>query len=332
VIVSSKWPAPQPLRPDWFKGHSPHNFENEKMRWGIEFALLLPLIASAGTATPPRHELTAPSSSEKPMPQLMQSCDAHKFETLVTAIVDGQPHQSKVKLCGVEGQSDAAWIKTLQDAINKLEANEEMAPAVRSQIVTAIKAEIARLTIVGSIAPTKSKTVPIGSNAAPLSRDYSSLPSFPSPQETPAAPIQKDFADLPPVPPPPEPVAAASSAVAASSKLIPTVVPRLTFGCDAPGDLSADAPCAAFERETILTVHARDDVPDGILLQFVRNDQPEADVALGGLRKGKAVRVILPAKVCTGFASGKLELRIVQGSAEGTTEPLSSEGPYSLRC
>jgi hypothetical protein len=285
-------------------------------------------------AAAPRKRVAAPAPAEKAqtVQQLMQSCDAHKFETMVTAVADGQPHQSKVKLCGVEGQSDRDWIKTLKDAISKLEANQEMAPAVREQIVTAIKAEIERLTITGSIAPKAERPLEATSNAPLLSRDYSSLPPLPGPlpppRETPVAPIQQDFAQLPPLPPP----VAAAPPSAPPPRLIPLVAPRLTFGCDTPGELASDAPCAAFERETMLTVHAGEDVPAGTLLQFVRNDQAAGDIPLGGLRRGKALRTALPASVCSGFTNGKLELRIVHGDAGGMIEPLKSDGPYTLRC
>ena len=80
----------------------------------------------------------------------------------------------------------------------------------------------------------------------------------------------------------------------------------------------------------MLTIHARDDVPAGTSLQFVRNDRSQAELPLDGLRRGGALRTALPAAVCRGFASGKLELRIVRG--EGGSEVLSTDGPYSLRC
>ena len=129
----------------------------------------------------------------------------------------------------------------------------------------------------------------------------------------------------------PQPLPPATPSVAVPV-LVPAVAPRLKFGCDTPGDLSTDAPCAEFERETTVTVHAGEDVPAGTLLQFVRNDRPQADVPLGGLRRGGALRVALPAKVCSGFASGKLELRIAREDGNGVPQPLSTEGPYSLRC
>lgn len=314
------------------------------MRRGIFLIAAASLLIGECAGAAIRKRTLPPKQSA--MPRLMQSCDAHKFETVVHATVDGQPHDSKVKLCGVEGQSDADWLRTLKDAIEKLQANKNMEPAVRDQIVTAIKGEMARISIIGARAVPAVTLDSARSSEAPLSRDYSSLPPLPPPPQTavaasvqeqsaelprprkmPAAqaPLERDFAQLPPLPAPP----VVPTSVARTSQM-PAGAPRLTFGCESPGDLTSDAPCADFERDTMLTIHARDDVPTGTLLQFVRNDRSQAELSLEGLRRGGALRTSLPAQVCRGFTSGKLELRIVRG--ESGSEVLSTDGPYSLRC
>jgi hypothetical protein len=307
------------------------------MRRGISLAVIALTLTPAAAGAAERKTRV----KEPVVPQLMQSCDAHKFETVVHAKVDGQPEDKKVKLCGVEGQSDADWIKTLKDAIQKLQANKEMDSAVRDQIVGAINREIARLNIEGS-APVPLRRRDVGSGAGTsLSRDYSTLPPLPPPRETveapvappvdnplptrSAAPVRQEYAQLPPLPTAPAPLP-----VVTRPALSPATAPRLTFGCDAPGELTSDAPCTDFQRETMLTVHARDDVPSGTLLQFVRNDRSQAELSLDGLKRGKALRTALPAELCRGFTSGKLELRIVRG--EAGSEVLSTDGPYSLRC
>ena len=114
----------------------------------LTLALAAPLTAAPRKAAP-KPAAPKPSAEEK----LIQSCDAHKFETVVDVVVDGQPKKSKVKLCGVQGQSDADWIGTLKDAVRKLEANKGMPAAQREQIVAAIKAEIGRLSVVGAGRP-----------------------------------------------------------------------------------------------------------------------------------------------------------------------------------
>lgn len=312
----------------------------------ISIVMLASLAAAPSAAASKAARKSVPKAPSTLAPKLIQNCDSHKFETVVDSLIDGQPHQSKVKLCGVEGQSDAEWIETLRDAIKKLDANKDMAGPQRDQIVTAIKTEIARLTILGAgpVLPrrgSEATTLP----QSPLSRDYATLPPLPVPRETAPPPrdvrregaagsesstaaVQKDFAQLPPMPSP----LPAAAPPAATAVLAPAVPLRLNFGCDTPGDLSSDAPCAEFERETRVTVHAGEDIPAGTLLEFVRNDHPQAQVALGGLRRGGMLQVMLPAKVCSGFATGKLELRVVRDDGNGVPRPLSSEGPYSLRC
>ena len=115
-------------------------------------SLALFLGAPAAAQDPPQPAADATDAPSAKMESLLQNCDAHKFETTVESTVDGKPHRSKVKMCGKDGQSDADWIGTLKDAIAKLEANTEMPESTRNQIVTAIKAEIARLEGGGSSA------------------------------------------------------------------------------------------------------------------------------------------------------------------------------------
>lgn len=267
-----------------------------------------------------------------PTAQLMQSCDAHKFETLVDAMVDGQPHQSKVKLCGKEGQSDADWILTLQDAIAKLNANKNMAPEVRTQIVTAINAEITRLQ---SAAPAEAK---------PQTETATALPP-PRPQPRVQDSLSDDYAALPPLPtaPPPPPhvlgpggtlLAATSSTkhersdrVQAPLPLAAGPAPKLNFTCYSPGDVGDDAPCAEFDRETRLTLRAGENIPAGASLLFLRNGEQRASVDLAQLQRGKAFSLLLPSEVCQGVSDGSLELQLVRN---GTL--LKKDGPYSLRC
>jgi hypothetical protein len=272
----------------------------------------------------------------------IQSCDAHRFETIVHDVVDGQPHESKVKLCGVEGQTDSEWIDTLRDAVSKLQANKDMPAGQREQIITAITSEIARLSIVAAAPVMPTRNRPVSAPATPLSRDYATLPPLPLPGESSVGAAgrgsQGELTN--PASPPAtadQPPAAASPTVRATSlatsrAAVLSAPSRLRFGCDTPGDLSSDAPCAEFQRDTTITIHAAENIPAGTMLQFLRNDEPKAELAIDGLRRGGSVRVALPPKVCAGFTSGKLDLRIVRDDGAGAPEPLSTEGPYSLRC
>ncbi|MFL6721861.1 MAG: hypothetical protein ACJ8FT_08695 [Sphingomonas sp.] len=289
------------------------------MRWGFLVGFGLSLGSAVGAA-PPHKAASAPPG----VARLMQSCDAHKFETVVDAVVDGRPEKSKVKLCGVQGQSDADWIKTLHDAVSKLEANHQMAPAERDQIVTAINREIERLS------STNDAGAGTASPAQPLSRDYSALPPLPPPRQAvapPLASVEKDFTVLPPLPE--APATAPVIALAAPTPTIPA--PRLTIACQMPEDMTDNSPCVELERETTLIVRTAEDVRPGIALAIVREGEPRAEIPMGGLRKGGTLRIALPARVCSGFVAEHVELRITHDGPKGT-EILRSDGPYRLRC
>jgi hypothetical protein len=294
-----------------------------EMRWGPLLALCSMLVAPLEAA--PRKSVPKPRPAPVAEAKLIQSCDAHKFETIIdTTGDDGQPHKSKVKLCGVEGQSDAEWIGTLRDAVRKLAADKEMPAARRDQIVAAINAEIGRLSIVGVSVPAKRKAEE--QSSLPLSRDYATLPPLPQGPETPAAaapiaapatPVTEPAARAVATPAPP--AFAAAGAIAA--------VPKLAFLCYTPGELAADAPCGEFERETLLTVHAGGTVPAGAVLRFVRNGAPRGDVDLAPLASAGSMRVALPRNVCAGFGAGRLQLQVLVNGSEA-----QSAGPYPLRC
>ena len=284
----------------------------------IATAIVLAIGASAAAANAPA-EPPAVEGASPQVEKLLQNCDAHKFETVVDAVVDGQPHKSRVKLCGQDGQSDADWIGTLKDAIAKLNANSEMDPPVRTQIVSAITAEIARLQMMADLSAPKARQT-VAETARPLSNDYSSLPPLPAAPPPPKVLAPAAVAQTGP--------AARMPAATASVAMLPSAPPpKLSFACYSPGDLGGDAPCTGFDRDTMLTIRAAADVPSGVGLRFVRNGDPRATVELAQLRRGKSLRIALPRDVCAGVGDGKLELQVLQNGA-----PVSTDGPYSLRC
>jgi len=288
--------------------------------------LAVTLGSAAAVAAPAKKGAPPPNAPNAAVKQLLDNCDAHKFETTVDAVVDGEPHRSKVKLCGKDGQSDADWIGTLKDAIAKLDADKDMDASVRTQIVTAINAEITRLQSAAASKPALLANDPgFGKDAPSIAGEYSSLPPLP------AAP-----------PPPPKVLTPAASraaaqtaasiksapVAAASVAVVPSrPAPKLSYTCYSPGDLGGDAPCAGFDRETVLTVRAQGDVPPGVALRFLRNGEQRAEVDLAQLHRGKSLRVALPSAVCAGVGDGSLQLQVVQNGAE-----VKSDGPYSLRC
>ena len=290
------------------------------------FAILAVVLGSAAAAAAPAKKSAPPADAPNAaVKQLLENCDAHKFETTVDAVVDGEPHRSKVKLCGKDGQSDADWIGTLKDAIAKLEANKDMDPGVRSQIVTAINAEITRIQTAAASQPAVLANDPgFGKETASVTGGYSALPPLPAAPPPPPKVLSQvaSSAVVQSSPIEPAPVAAASVAV------VPTgPAPKLSYTCYSPGDIGGDAPCAGFDRQTMLTVRAQADVPSGVALRFLRNGEQRAEVDLAQLHRGKSLRIALPSAVCAGVGDGSLQLQIVQNGAE-----VKSDGPYSLRC
>jgi hypothetical protein len=283
-------------------------------------------------AVPAAAQDQAQSGSAAPSPKLenlLENCDAHKFETTVDSVVDGQPHRSKVKMCGTEGQSDADWIGTLKDAIAKLDANKEMPPATRDQIVSAINTEIARLNGVGTANPNDS-LLPPGRSASkspePLSNDYTVLP--PLPTTTPPPPRV--------LPPGEEAALAGGASSAAAAVTVPGAPPpapkpamanpRLSFSCVNP-DYPGGGPCITLTRDTMLTVKSPAAVAGDLSLRFVRQGDARADVSLGAMRKGQTVRLSIPQAVCSGVVTSEVVMQVIGGG-----QVLDRQGPYLLRC
>jgi hypothetical protein len=289
-------------------------------------ALTLGLVSAAGGApkAPPA------SSADAKAKIIVQSCDAHKFETVVREVVDGKPHQSKVKLCGNEGQSDSEWIGTLKDAIEKLNANKDMTPQVRDQIVAALNREIARLErpdpLFASNSSTKSGAL---EGISPLPPILQSTPApavaLPKPRSAPPSVSAPAYAALPPLPTaPPPPTRVLAGGVSATVAMLPK--PRMSVSCYTPGE-TIDGPCTGFTRHTLVTVRAGEDLPANTSLRFVRDGETQADVQIAQLKKGKSMRLSVPADVCSHVAGGRLELRIVRSGQE-----VDSDGPFNLNC
>ena len=70
-------------------------------------------------------------------------CNARRFETIVNFVADGKPRRSRVRICGEEGQSDQDWVRTLKDSLEKTAASTTLGEDAKTQIITALKAEIA---------------------------------------------------------------------------------------------------------------------------------------------------------------------------------------------
>jgi hypothetical protein len=295
--------------------------------------LALALAGAPVAATAKEKRDTAPAAMQK----LMENCDAHKFETVVEVTVEGQVKHSRVKLCGTEGQSDADWLRTLKDAVKKTTANEEMPKPVRDQIVTALTAEIDRLTGAASLPPPRSsaKTSALDGLSAlpplPAPKQAETAAVLPPPRLVPPSSRASDYAALPPLPTtPPPPTHVLAGGLGVAIPMLP--IPKMSFACFTPGE-GAEGPCTDFTRDTFVTVRADEDLPAGTSVRFVRNGSTQADVQLAQLKRGRAIRFALPPEVCSRVTNGSLELRIVRTvAALPTGQEVGSDGPYTLRC
>jgi hypothetical protein len=299
-----------------------------KLQQGLTLAILVMGAATAAAAA--GQDTPGADEPNKDVQQLLQNCDAHKFETTVDAVVDGKPNKKRVKLCGKDGQSDADWIGTLKDAIVKLEANPEMDAGVRQQIVKAVNAEIARIEMTAGMAMPKGRDK-TASAARSIASDYSALPPLPAAPPPPPS-VLAPAASVSAASRPSEqvqvaPVAAAPVVATATVALPNGLVPKLRFDCNSAAEIGGPAPCAGFSRDTLLTIRAQENLPPGVTIRFLRNGEQRAEVRLAEMKRGKSLRIALPRQVCAGVGDGSLDLKIVQNGAV-----VKSDGPYALRC
>ena len=283
------------------------------------------LLAMAATGAPSQADSAAAPTAK--MERLLQDCDAHKFETLVNSVVDGKPHQSKVKLCGTKGQTDAAWVNTLKDAIAKVKANDKMPVEIRDQIASALDAEILRL-------GTSGVNMALVANSAPtiaMPAQGAAIASL-APRTTPGAtrPLSQDYGNMPPLP---EPKAVVATSLGIGSVLPSLPPPRMTLHCGSTDDPSIFESCGIMRTDTILLVRADEQIPTGTSLRFVRRDDPRGQVALAALRSGQTARIPLPHRVCDGVVRSEVQIEVLRKpSSSGAEQVVDTLGPYNLRC
>ena len=255
--------------------------------------------ASGQVETPPADSSPPPSKLET----LAETCSAHKFETLVMNVAaDGRTRGSRVKICGEPGQTDADWLVTLKDSLAKTGSNQELAPAVRTQIIAALEGEIVRL---------EESAASVAASAAPLatieiSHDPVSVPEAPP-----------EYASVPQLPAPLPRVGTARASAASP----PLVRPRLSIRCALPHESFGE--CRRLERETQLSIRADETLADGISLRFLRGGDARADLDLGALEAGASRRERLPSRVCAGVLRGKVQVQVLnKGRVADTLGPL----------
>ena len=290
------------------------------------------LLALALTAVSP----AASEAPSAPVKAILQNCDAHKFETTIDVKVDGAVKKSHVKLCGMDGQTDADWLRTLKDAAAKTQSNSKMPPAIRNQIVAALDLEILRLSGPGSLRSAPKSAAMDGISGLPPLPDGpqpSTMAALPPPRVVIEPSVQSEaYSSLPPMPSaPPPPVHVLANEAITSVALLSS--PKISFSCVEPGE-GPEGPCTDFDRDTLLTVRADEDLPAGTSIRFVRSGQRRADIELTQLKRGTSARFSLPQDVCRGVNGGKLEIRVVRvlPAAGPDGQEVGSDGPFVLRC
>lgn len=289
------------------------NMGDMSVKWALA-AVAVVGIASTGVAAGAQDPLAAESAPSVKARELLEDCDAHRFETIVAALVDGQFKRSRVKLCGVKGQTDAQWIESLRDSAAKLTVNTGIAPAMRSEMVKAINTEIASLEKGGGLTR--------------VGKESFDLKPRPAPKATPD--VKAGYTSLPPLPPP----------VVVKTETGPYVPPPpinrpdLRFQCFSTANGAGEGPCVEFDRFTVVIVQAREPVAPGALLRFIRNGEEKGEVAIASLKKGQRQRISLPSEVCKGVVGGELKIETLATPQGGKAPPrvADEQGPFELRC
>jgi hypothetical protein len=280
---------------------------------GIALALGANASAQSGAAASSKDaEPTAALQS------LVQSCSAHKFETTILVPgEDGKSEPKKVRMCGTEGQSDADWILTLNDAAKKAIASS-MPQVAKDQIVAAVAAEVARLKAAVPQTPSTSEVAKAsdpGNNSDPsnnvvLSRDYASLPPLPSSTNVPPPSVLSS--------------AAAGTGAPKSGGALPMTgpAPRLTLRCAIATDRDRSDDCDSIEPQTLLVLRADEALPNGVQMRFLRRGTQRAELDLPPLKRGQTTTLGVPPEICAGVSHSKVEIQAGGGSM----------GEYDLRC
>lgn len=248
---------------------------------------LLSILLAAAQPTPG----AAPVEAETEAPPALE-CSAHKFETTVEFTVGEKTKTSKVKLCGEAGQTDAQWLGTLEDAIEKVQADERLAAALKDQIVFALRAELARL------APERT------ADTAPA----------------PAIPLEAT-----------PPAAVAAAAPPAAQKRSPAGKVALSLRCLTPGDIVGLRACDELQRDTLITVRADAALPGGATLRFLGDGRPRGEVALAPMRRGQTTRIRLPDALCARILRIDFTIEALRRGDPGEAVA-QSFGPFMVRC
>lgn len=282
-------------------------------------ALALPAVLSAQEK--PAEEAREVEGATAEREALIAQCSAYKFESVV--VLDPARNRStRVKLCSVPGASDAEWVKTLNAAIVQLE-QRRMPGAAKAQLIEELRAEIAKFdpkAVPGTPAPAPATGV-AALNLPSLSTERfetSTLPSL-EPRAAPLPTQRFEVATLPSLDP-----ARKSTAAAAPARAMAFAVK-----CLEPGESGGGLTCDFLQKDTVLAIRAVNGLEDGGRLRFIRRGDERGEVELAAMEPGAVARVRLPADLCRGVKTSKVELALLAPKAATASARL---GPFGLRC
>lgn len=280
------------------------------IRGTISSAIALALLGASGASG------AVPKTAAKPVdPTALAKtldCSAHRFEaTIHVSGPDGKLQDKTVRMCGTKGENDAEWIATLKDAAKKTADSPQMAQAAKEQIIAAVNAEIARLSL-------PSLNLPQGTDIAKLPK---------AAIKTPDVPLARDYNALPPLP--------TASTVAPPHLLGPdgALAPaaRLTLRCALLGDENRPETCDTIDKDTVLVVRADEAYPRGLAMRFVRDGDQRAEVDLPAMAAGQTAKVRVPPAVCARVVRSTIQIQALGGNAPNGAVP-GTVGEYDLRC
>jgi len=282
-------------------------------RFKLIAGIALSAAAAAGSAAPAkRADAPAAAQPDTEAMGLKQNCETHEFETTIKLTgPDGKVKESKVRMCGTEGQSDADWIRTLKDAVKKTALSAQMSQGAKEQIIAAVNAEIERLS-------RPQLGLPEGTDIAKLTKPSTKAPDVP---------LSRDFGSLPPLPtastvPPPNVLGPGGPGAPA---------PHLTLLCALAGDEDRPSRCDSIDKDTVLVLRADETFPRGLEMRFVRHGDSRAELDLPPMKQGDTRNVHLPLAVCSGVVRSTVEIQALGANAP-TDAMAGTIGEYDLRC
>ena len=307
-----------------------------KMIWALASAAAAIAVPAAGQApapasSPVRDKEVEGATADR-VARIAQ-CQGHKFDTLVR-IDPVRNRSTRVKLCADPGASDADWVRTLEAAVDQIEARDMPAEA-KDKVIAELRQEIAKFGLATPPATTAISTTP-SQSAAAFVGNLGTLGNL-GPLEGPTERYETSI--VPPLPPPlPRrilPTGAGTSTTTASGAFAAaasTPIPAMRFRvkCLARGETGAGSTCDFFDKGTTLSLSAVEGLEKGGTLRFRRKGEARGELLLAPLAAGQSVRVRLPAEICRGVAFAKVELELLPPGSRGAVA--ARAGPYGMRC